>query len=188
MTGHKTMFQNIVERMLHACQRLGGIIILVVDMQIAVAHSLSGLLGQQIVIDKRLCGFGCELHHHPRRRIGIHICILAGDVVVLRLYDFKKNVAGFSPPCDTALVAVCDITFRHLFAGRFHQLQFHSVLNAFHTHLLVAGGADAVHYSVNERFILTHRGGEHGLSDGGFDFFFVVSNNAAIAFQYSLDH
>ena len=57
MTCHKTMLENFIERMLHAGQRLGRVVVFVVDMDIVVQHGLTHLLAQQIIIHKGLCAF-----------------------------------------------------------------------------------------------------------------------------------
>ena len=41
MTGNETTVQNVVQRMLTAGQRLGGIIVLVVDVQLVLLHSFA---------------------------------------------------------------------------------------------------------------------------------------------------
>ena len=115
-------------------------------VQIAVAHSFAGFGREQVVIHEGFCGLRCKLHHHSRRGIGIHVRILAGYIVVFCLDDFQEYVASLSTTGNAALVAIGDVAFSHLLSGRFHQFQFHAVLNLLHCHLILAGDADTVGY------------------------------------------
>ena len=144
VTGDESVLENIVQGVLYAGERLGGVVVLVVDVQIAVLHCLTRFRGEQIVIYKRLSSLGGELHHHTRGRVRVHIGVLAGDVIVLGFDDFQENVACLCSSRYTALVAVCDIALGDLLAGGFHQLQFHAVLNLLHGHALRTGHADSV--------------------------------------------
>ena len=182
VSGDESVAEDIVERMLHACEALGGVVVFVVDVEVALTHGVASLLGEQVVVDERFGGLGGEFHHHSRGGIGVHVGVLAGDVVVFGLDDLEKHVAGLGAACYAALVAVGDIFFSHLFAGRLHQLELYAVLNLLHAHLLVTGDADAVGDFLNECFVLAQRGLEHGFTDGGFDFLFVVSYHTSVAF------
>ena len=53
MSGREAVFQNMVQRMLHACQALGGIIILVMDVQIVMCIRDRGLIKRIIEISRR---------------------------------------------------------------------------------------------------------------------------------------
>ena len=67
VAGDKAVFKNLVKRMLNTSQGFGRIIVLVMNMQITCADSLTDFGRDEIVIDKR---FGClrgKLHHHSRR-------------------------------------------------------------------------------------------------------------------------
>ena len=56
MTGDKATVQDVIQRMLHAGERLGGIIVLIVNMEIVVFYGITTLLREQIVIHERLRG------------------------------------------------------------------------------------------------------------------------------------
>ena len=116
MTGHKTVAKDVVERVLHASKTFGRVVVFVVYVEISVAYGVASLWGQQIVVNERLCGFRCELHHHSRGGIGVHIRVFPGDIVVFGFDYFKEHVARLGASCDTALIAVCDVAFGHLFA------------------------------------------------------------------------
>ena len=188
MTCHEAMFKDMVERMLHACERLGGVVILVVDMEITASHGFARLIGEEIVVDEGFGCFGGELHHHAGGGVGVHVGVLAGDVVVLGLYNLQKDVARLCAAGYGTFVAVGDIFLCHLLAGRLHEFELHAVLNLLHRHLLGACHANAVGDPLNQRFVLAHGGLEHGLAYGGFDFFFVIAYDSAVAFDYSLYH
>ena len=157
-------------------------------MEVAGAHGIAGFLRKKIVVNKGLGGLAREFHHHSRRGIGVHIGVLARDVVAFGLDDFQEHVAGLGAASDASLVAICYIAFRHFLAGGVHELHFHAVLNLFNCHAFVAGDAYAVGYFLNEGFVFATLGLKHGFSDGGFDFFFIIAYHASVAFDDSLYH
>ena len=157
-------------------------------MKIPVAHGVASFGREKVVVNKGLGRFGGEFHHHSRGRVGVHVGVLAGDVVVFRLDDFQEDVAGLGTSGYAALVAIGDIAFGHFLARRFHEFQFHAVLNLFYGHLLLAGNADAVGDFLDQRLVFAERGLQHGLADGGLDFLFVVAHDATVAFFYGLYH
>ncbi len=188
VAGSKSVFEYTVKRMLHACKALRRIVVFVMDMQIAVAHSLARFVRQQIVVDKRLSGLAREFHHHSRRRIGVHIRILAGDVIVLGLDDFKEHVACLGTAGYASLVAVGYITFRNLLPGALHQLHLHTVLNLLHSHAFRTGHADSVGNLMYQSLIFAHLRLKHGLADGRLYLFVIIAHDAPVALNYSLYH
>ena len=54
MSGSKSVVEDVVERMLHARERLGRIIVLVVDVQVVVLHRFPGVIRKEVVINKGL--------------------------------------------------------------------------------------------------------------------------------------
>ena len=56
MTGNKATVKDIIQRMLHTGERLGGIVVLIMDMEIVVLYGITALFGEQIVINKGLRG------------------------------------------------------------------------------------------------------------------------------------
>ncbi len=155
MSGTEATFQHLIQRVLHAGQALGGVVVLVVDVDIVVAHSLTCFLAQQVVVDKGLGAFAGKFHHHARRGVGVHVGVLAGDVVVLGVDDFKEDVAGLGLACHTAFVAIVDVAACHLLARTLHQLNFDHVLDLFNGHLLAATAAYAVGNALDQALVLS---------------------------------
>ena len=148
MTSHKTTVKDIVQRMLHTGQRLRGIIVLVVNVQVVMLHSVTTLARQQIVVHERFGRLRRKFHHHASRRVGIHISILARYVVALDIYDIQEYVASLGLTGDRTLIAVSNVLLGHILATRLHQLQFHHVLNLLNRHLTVASLSYMVSYLV----------------------------------------
>ena len=188
VASHVALLEHLVQRVLHAGETLGGIIVLVVDMQVIAAHGFTCFLAQQVVVDEGLGGLAGKLHHHAGRRVGIHVGILAGNVVILGIDDFQEQVARFGFAGNATFLTIVDIAAGHLLAGALHQFQLHLVLNVLDTHLGTATMANAVSNALDERFVLACLGGEHRLADCSLDFFLIVANDAAITFKNSLDH
>ncbi len=157
-------------------------------MDITMLHCITGLVGQQIVVDKRLGGLTREFHHHSRRRVGVHIRILTGDVIVLSLDYFEENITRLCLACYAALVSIRDIFLSHFLAGAFHKLKLHTVLNVLDCHLIATCHTYAVGDLLDKRFILAKLCVEHSLAYGGLDLFFIVANDTSVALKYSLYH
>ena len=125
--------------MLEAGEALGRIVVLVVDMDVAAGHRLAYLLGEKAFVHVGLCRLGCELHHHAGRGVGVHVGILAGDVVGLRINDALEDFPALRLAGEVALVAVGYVLLRHLLARALHQFHLHAVLNFLNAHLLPWG-------------------------------------------------
>ena len=188
MTGNEPTLEDVVERMLHACERLCGIVVLVVYVQVVVFHGITALLREQVVVDEWLCGLRGELHHHSSRRVGIHVGVLARDIVILGIDDFQEQVARLGPARHAAFLPIVDVASCHLLAGALHQFQFHLVLDVLDAHLAAATLTDTVGDALNERLILSGWGCQHRLADRRFDFFLVIADDTAITLQYCLNH
>ena len=174
--------------MLHAGETFGGVVVLVVNVQVVVAHSLASLVAEQIVIDE---GFRClagKLHHHAGWRVGIHVSVFASDIIILGIDNLQEDVASLGLSSHAALVAVVDIAFSHLLAGALHELQLYHVLNTFHAHLALAPSANVVGDALDKRLIVARVGSEHSFANSGFNLFLVVSNDASITLYNSLNH
>ena len=57
MTGCETVVQNHVERMLHAGETLGRVIVLIVNMYIVVHDGVAYILREEVVVDEWFGGF-----------------------------------------------------------------------------------------------------------------------------------
>ncbi len=131
-TGNKAILQGNVERMLDTGKTLGRIIILVVDMQQICLHGIFDHIGKQHLVNIGLRRFRGELHHHTGRRVRIHIGVLAGDIVGLRLDDRIKDGHRVSPAGKVALFAVPDVFLSDFGARGLHQFCFHHFMNLVH--------------------------------------------------------
>ena len=188
MSGGKAALKDVVEWMLAACKRLGGIVVLVVDVQVVVLHGIAHIVGEQIVVDEGLCGFRCELHHHSCRGVGIHVGVFAGDIIVLDVDDVEEDIARLGLSGNAALVAVGNILLRNILARTLHEFHFNGVLNVLHTHLRLSAESNVVGDLLNELLVLTLLGVEHGLTYGGHYFLFIEADDTPVALQYCLDH
>ena len=188
MACHIALLQHFVQRMLHASETLGGIIVLIMNMQIVATDSLTRLFAQEVIIDKGLSGLTGKLHHHARRGVCIHVGVLTRDIVVLGIDDFQEQVARLGLTRHTAFLTIVNVAARHLLAGALHQFQLHLVLNVLHTHLATTTLADTVSDALNESFVFAGFGGKHCLADCRFYLFLVIADNTAITLQYCLNH
>ena len=85
-------------------------------------------------------------------------------------------------------MAIVDIAAGNFFARALHQFQFHLVLDVLDAHLTAASLTDAVGNALNQAFVLTSLGGEHGFAYRCLDFFLVIADNATVTFKNSLNH
>ena len=188
MASPKTVVQYLVQWMLNASEALGGVVVLVVDVQVVGTHGLACLLAEQVVVNERLGGLAGKLHHHAGWRVGVHVGVLACDIVVLGVDDFQEQVASFCLTGDAAFVAIVDVALCYFLTGALHEFELHHILNAFHAHLALSTSSNVVGYALNECLVVAGFGCEHGFADCRFNFFFVVSNNSSITFYYCLYH
>ena len=107
------------------------------DMQIVIFHSFLDFFTQQVIVHERFGRLAGKLHHHTGRRVGIHIGILAGNIVRLNVYDFQEYIARFCFTGDASLVTVGDVFLCNILAATVHQFQFDSILDGFDCHLCV---------------------------------------------------
>ena len=184
----EAVHEDVVERMLHASERLGRVVVLVVNVEVVVEHCIATFLTQQIVVNEWLGRFARELHHHACWRVCVHVRILASHIVVLDVDDFEEDVAGFRLASDTALVAIGDVALSHVLARTLHQLQFHEVLNLLNCHLCVAMIGDMVCDALDELFVFALIGVHHRLADGSHNFLLVEADGTTVALDYCLYH
>ena len=157
-------------------------------MEIVVFHGVAAFVGEQIIIDERLGGFAGELHHHACRCVGIHVGVLARNIIILDVDDFEEHVARLRLSGDGALVAVCDVLLCYVFARTLHEFHFHRVLDVFHGHLCLSVHCDIVRNLLDETLVVTLLRVEHGLTDGGHDFLLVESYDSSVALNNCLYH
>ena len=188
VAGEEAAVQNLVERVLHARQRLRRVVVLVVDVDVAFADGFLDLGREQIVVHEGLRRLARELHHHARGRVGIHVRVLARDVVRLRLDDLEEDVARLRLAGDVALLTVGDVFAGDVLALRLHQLVFHEILNRLDGHRLVALIGDALRDLLRQRNVFAEVGREHRLLNGGDDLVRVKADLAAVAFDDCEDH
>ena len=188
VTGLEAVLEDLVQRVLDAGHRLGGIVVLVVDVQIVVLHGLAHLLGEQVVVDEGLGGLAGELHHHAGGGVGVHVGVLARHVVVLDVDDLQEHVARLGLAGHGAGRAVADVVLGHVGARALHQLVLHEVLNLLHRHLALALHGNAVGDLLDQGGILTAVGGEHGLTNGCGNLLLVEAYDTSVSLKYSLNH
>ena len=184
----ESVAQDLVEWVLYACQRLGRVVVLVVNVQVVALHGLLCLLGQQVVVDEGLGGLAAELHHHAGRRVGVHVGVLACNVVVLDVDYFEEYVPCLSLSCHAPCVAVLDVGLCHVLARTLHQFVLHHVLYLFHGHLAASPHRDAVGNLFYQSLVVAFVGGKHCLADGGRNLLLVESHYSSISFYYGLYH
>ena len=188
MSGMESLIQNLVQWMLEACETLGRVVVLVVDMNISVIYRLPDIFGQQAFVNVSLCGLGCELHHHAGRCVGIHISIFTRNIIGLSVNDFLEDFAGLGLAGEISLIPVCDIFLCDFLARTLHELELHAVLDGLDTHfLIVPFGNDISDFSC-ENDIFSSLGDVHRFQYGGDDFLIVERYASSIAFYYILDH
>ena len=178
----------MIQRVLHAGQRLRGIVVLVVNVEVVLLHGLAHLVAEEVVVNERLGGLRSKLHHHSRGRVCVHICIFARDVVALDVDDLEEHLTRLCLASDTALVAVLDIYLGHVFAGALHEFELHKVLDFFHGHLRLASHGDAVCNLMYEVLVFALVGAKHSFADSGNNLLFVETDDASVTFDYCLDH
>ena len=135
VSGREPVLQDVVQRMLHASQTLGRVIILVMDVQVILADSFQYFIAQQIVVNKRLGSLAGKLHHHAGRSVGVHVGVFAGNVIRFDVDDLQEHIARFCLAGNAALVAVSYILLGYVFTAALHQFQFNQILDGFHCHL-----------------------------------------------------
>ena len=188
VAGDEAAVQDVVQRMLHAGQRLGRIVVLVVYVQVVVLHGIATLLAQQIVVDEGFRRLRGKLHHHAGRGVGIHVGVFARDIIIFDVHDVQEHVARLGLAGDAALVAVGDVLLGHILAARLHQLHLHRVLYLLHRHLTVATLGDVIGNLIQQALILTLVGVKHSLTDGSHDLLLIKSHNASVTLYYCLNH
>ena len=188
MAGDETVLEDVVQRVLNTGERLGGIVVLVVDVKEIVAHGVAYIGREQIVVHERLGGLAGELHHHARRRVCVHVGVLAGHVGFLGRDDLEEHLARFGFAGDVTLVAVSDVAFGHFLTRRFHELELDLVLDLVNGHLLLALYRDSVHDTLDEVLINAFFRNKHCFTDSGLDFFFVEADDSAVTLDNCLNH
>ena len=148
MPSDKSTVQDIIKRMLNASERLSRIIVLIVYMQIIMLDSLTALLTKKIVINERLGCLRGKLHHHSCWSIGIHVGILASNIIILDVYYIEEHLTSLCLTGHRALMTISYIFLSHILTARLHQLYLYGILNLFHTHLTVATLCDMIGYLV----------------------------------------
>ncbi len=188
VTGLKAFVEDLVQRMLEAGEALGGIVVLVMDMDIAAIDRVPHVLGQEAFVHIGLGGLGGELHHHACGSVGVHVGVLAGDVVGLGGDYLLENLVALGLAGHVALVAVGDVFAGDLLAGALHELEFHTVLNLLHRHAVFALLADHVGNPGGENYVFAGLCDIHGLEDCGHYLLVIEIHHAPVALDHMLYH
>ena len=188
VAGLEAVLEDQVQGVLDAGEGLRGIVVLVVDVDVVLGDGLADRVGKEALVHVALRGRGGELHHHAGGRVGIHVRVLAGDVVHLGVDDGLEDLVGLRLAGHVPLVAVADVLLRHFLAGAVHQLVLHDVLDLLHGHLLLLEAGDGVGDLGGEHDVFTGLGDIHRLEDGGYDLLVVEFDVSSVAFQYTFYH
>ena len=188
VAGLEAELQDLVQRVLDAGQGLRGIVVLVVDVDIVVGDRLADRVGEQDFVHVALRGLGGELHHHAGRGVGVHVGVLAGDVVHLRVDDGLENLVRLGLAGHVAFVAVADVLLRHFLAGAVHQLVFDHVLDFLHGHLFLVDRGDRVGDLGGEDDVFARLRHIHRLQDGCDNLLVVELDVSSVAFEYTFNH
>ena len=188
MAGLEAVLEDQVERVLDARQRLGGIVILVVDVDIVIGDGIADIVRQKDLIHIAFGRLGSKFHHHAGRGVGVHVGILAGDVVDLRVDDGLEDLGTLGLAGEVALVAVGDVFPRHFLAGGLHQFHFHAVLDFLDAHFLFVELGDRVGDLRRQDDVLSGLCHIHRFEDGRDDFLVVEIHMTAVSLEYLSYH
>ena len=188
VAGFQAVFENHVEGMLDAGKGLGRIVVLVVDVDIVSGHCIADIGGEKALVNVALGSLGGEFHHHAGGSVGVHVGVLAGDVVHLGVDDSLENFVSVGLTGEIPLVAVGDILLGHLLAGALHQLHLDAVLNLLDAHSVDVDLGDCICNLGGEDDVLSVIRYVHCLEDGGNDFLVIEFDNATVAFYNVLHH
>ena len=158
------------------------------DMQIVVFYRLLDLFAQQVIVDERLGRFAGELHHHAGRRVGIHIGILAGDVVGFDIDDLQEHIARFGFAGDATLIAVRNVFLCNVLTATVHQLQLDSILDGFDSHLCVAFERNMIGDLADQLPVFSVFSVQHRFTDSCSYLLFVESDDTSVTFDNCLNH
>ena len=86
------------------------------DVDVIAFHRLLNFCRQEIVVNEGFGGFTGKFHHHTRRRVCVHVGILARDIIIFRFDDLEKYIASLGATCDASLVAIGYIALRYILA------------------------------------------------------------------------
>ena len=153
-----------------------------------MAYSLNHLLAQEEIVHERLCCLARELHHHSGRSVGVHVRVLACDIIRLDVDDLLEYVTGLRIAGNAALVTVSDVLLGNILTATLHELQLHHILDCLDTHLRISLERDTVSNLTDERHVLTLVGVQHGLTDSRDNLFFIEADNTSVALHNSLNH
>ena len=188
MAGFQAVLEDLVQRVLDAGQGFGRIIILVMDVDVVAGHRFPDIAGQQALVHVTLGRLGSEFHHHARRGVRVHVGILAGDVIGLRVDDGLEDLVGLGLAGQVALVAVGDVLLGDFLARALHELELDAVLDILDAHFVAVHLGDGIGNLGGQDDVLSAVGYIHRLKDGGNDFLVVEVDDATVALDDVLDH
>ena len=123
-------------------------------MYVVMLHGITAFRRQEVVVNKGLGAFRGKLHHHTGWRVGIHIGILASNIIVLNVHNIEKNITCLCFAGYRTLVTISDIALSYILTTGFHQLHLYRVLDLLHGHLRISLGSDAVGDRLKQTFVL----------------------------------
>mgnify|MGYP006916025813 CR=1 FL=1 len=188
VAGLESVLEDKVQRVLDAGKGLCGVVVLVVDVDVILCDSFADVVGEEALVHIALGCLGGELHHHSGGSVRVHIRILTGDVVHLRVDDGLENVVGLSLTGHGPLVAVADILLRNLLAGAFHKFRLHAVLDFFHGHFITVHLGDGVCDLRSQYDVFSFFRHVHCFQDGGNNLLIVEFYASSVTFKYTFYH
>ena len=184
----ESLFKDFVQRMLETGETLCRIVIFVVNVNITVINRIPDVFRQQTLIHIRLGGLGSELHHHSCRCVGVHIRVLASNVVCLRVNYLLKNLAGLSLAGKVALITIGYILLGHLLAGTLHQFQLYTVLNLLDAHIFLFLLGNGICNLCRKNDIFSGVSYVHRFENSGYNLLIIEIDGPSVPFDNVFDH
>ena len=169
--GVETAVENILQVVLHAGGRLGGIVVEVVDVNVALAVRPPVAHPHQILIGVILGHLRGEGHHLPGRRMRRHVGIAQVHVVLLDSHDAVHHLLhrGAFLALLGAPLAIDDEALGHRRVAP-HQMALDQILNLLDRNLALVDGGGHLAGNLFHRSFVVDTIGPIGLGNSPLDF------------------
>ena len=167
----KTAVENILQVVLHAGGRLGGIVVEVVDVNVALAVRPPVAHPHQILIGVILGHLRGEGHHLPSRRMRRHVGVAQVHVVLLDSHDAVHHLLhrGAFLALLGAPLAIDDEALGHRRVAP-HQMALDQILNLLDRNLALVDGGGHLAGNLFHRSFVVDTIGPIGLGNSPLDF------------------